>query len=382
MSRATGSLNARLGASVFEGAIRDYAHGTLGRLTGWHRVALALSLVVLAMPLLFVAGGLALMAAGFPNLLTLAVGALFVAMGWALRPRRWRPKDNGLTRAELPATFALLDRIAAAMGTEAPDEVALDERFNASIHTPLLTRRARTRITIGLPLWEALDEGERIALLAHELGHRVNGDIARRGPVAYALWVTDSWIDILSPSYVQAHGDVTVYETSGGIASDIVSGPLYAVAEGVLLLLEKLAYLDHNRAEYLADALASQVAGTDAVASLLRRSALGELVHKRMISLSGLSRGQGAAVFRDVAEPARDTGSDAARDQIARMEKELLTVDRSHPPTRFRIGFVEAIGPLPPTLAAEPGEMERIAAEFLPHAEKIAARVVDRVDRQ
>jgi Zn-dependent protease with chaperone function len=225
LSRLPGRLHARLGAGVFDGAIRDYARGELRRHTGWHRAALAVSFLVLTVPLLIDAAGISLMAIDFPNILTLFVGAVLVWAGWTLRPRRRKEKERGLTRAELPATFALLDRIAEALGTNAPEEIVLDAEFNASIYTQLLVRNPPTRLTIGLTLWAALDEGERIAVLAHELGHRVNGDSARYGPVALAGNVIETWIGLVGPDAVVSHDDQIVYASSGSLATDIVTTP-------------------------------------------------------------------------------------------------------------------------------------------------------------
>jgi hypothetical protein len=87
-------------------------------------------------------------------------------------------------------------------------------------------------------------------------------------------------------------------------------------------------------------------------------------------------------MFRTLAEPARDLASVEAAREFARMEVELLAVDKTHPPTRFRIGFLEAIGSMPPAVTSAPGEMERIDAEFRPHSETQADKIYARLERQ
>ena len=384
MSRAAEHLHARLGASVFNDAIRDYAHGNLRRRTGLHIAALILSLVILATPFLTLAAGIAVLLIDFPNLLTLIVGAILIATGWALIPRRHRRKDTGLTRADAPALYALLDRIADELGTDAPDDVLLDHQFNASLFAPILSLAPHTRLTIGLPLWEALSDQERIALLAHELAHKVNDDNARGGPVGLARWVLESWIYFLYPADEVTYYDRRVYGEAppGSLLTEILTGILYTVAEGLAVLLERLEYLDHNRAEYLADALASEVAGTEAMAGLLSRLALADLVYRRMMGITPASRSKGAALFDHIGEAAHDMESAEAVAALARMEEELLTTDRSHPPTRFRIGFIEAIGPMEPAVTVTEEEMRAIDAEFAPKAAELAEKLCGQLESQ
>lgn len=377
MKNLAQKLHARLGAKIFQDALHDYAQGNLLRRTPWHIAATLVSIVVILTPFLTILSGLFVLTVDFPNIITLLVGAILIGVGWSLVPRRFRSSEKGLSRQELPETYALLDRIAEHMGTKAPDTILLDETFNAFLHRPIIALHPSTRLGVGLALWEACTVEERVALLAHELGHSVNGDAARNGLVGVALTILEGWIETLSPSRVMA-GE----EGAGGFLAEILGSLLGSIAEGVSVLLGRLVYLDQQRAEYLADALAAQVAGTDAAISLLERVSLADLLMPKYLGLSSSYKEEGADLFAHLAEPAQTKDSPEATKLLQRMQDEDLTVDRTHPPTRFRIGFAEAIGPLPATIALLPGEMDRIDAELRPYAEEVAEHLYAKLDYQ
>ncbi|RPI74688.1 MAG: hypothetical protein EHM45_17760 [Desulfobacteraceae bacterium] len=55
--------------------------------------------------------------------------------------------------------------------------MVINEEFNAGFTQAGWKRRKI--YYIGLPLWSVLDNHEKIALMAHEVAHKVNGDAAR-----------------------------------------------------------------------------------------------------------------------------------------------------------------------------------------------------------
>ena len=148
------------------------------------------------------------------------------------------------------------------------------------------------------------------------------------------------------------------------------------------MLLERLSYLDQQRAEYLADALAARVAGMGAMVSLLRRTSLADLGERELMGLSGQFRRDGTELFSHLAEPLRRMDTPEARAALARMEAELIAVDGSHPPSRFRIGFVEAVGPSEPAIRLDRAEAAAIDQEMAPHAGRVADRFYDSFERQ
>src|SRR5207248_2837728 len=141
-------------------------------------------LLIVALPLLLaapacLAAGVYLILAG-PGI-SPYLGLLLVALAYVVRPRLPRPPADRWTvdRSSAPAFAYLVERVARACGAPEPDVIALDGSMDAS-STVVGVLRRRRELVVGLPLLAALTPPERVALIAHELGHFVNHD-ARRG---------------------------------------------------------------------------------------------------------------------------------------------------------------------------------------------------------
>jgi heat shock protein HtpX len=98
--------------------------------------AVAIALIVIAVPIAFVAVGLAVMIHGSFALEPLLLGLLSIAVGILLRPRIARlDREGAVTPEQAPELHALVERIAAALGARPPDVVALTTAYNASWST-------------------------------------------------------------------------------------------------------------------------------------------------------------------------------------------------------------------------------------------------------
>ena len=129
----------------------------------------------------------------------------------------------------------------------------------------MLGWRRRRVLTLGLPLFSALEPQERVALIAHELAHGRNGDSSRGLLVGSSLGGLVELYGLVAPDSAEARG----WELGGfdGVLNAVfwlLSRPVYLL----LLLQLHLLARDSQRAEYLADALAARVAGTPAEISL------------------------------------------------------------------------------------------------------------------
>ncbi|MGL5009680.1 MAG: M48 family metallopeptidase, partial [Paracoccaceae bacterium] len=134
----------------------------------------------LAIPVIAIGAGLFLIWQLAPAILGIAFGALLIALGIFLLPRRPKLPDGLLRRADLPQSFAMLDEICAQLATPAITGIAIDTSFNAYV-----TEIGRERILgFGVIMWAALNDDQRLAVLGHEVAHLVNGDPARRGLIA------------------------------------------------------------------------------------------------------------------------------------------------------------------------------------------------------
>ena len=123
-----------------------------------------------------VAGALALVAAwvvfvvlddGWSRVVWVVVGTFLF---WQVVPRPERPSARAVavSAPEAPALHALVAEVASAVGSRGPESVVVDTLYATSL-VPV-GYRGRATLVLGLPQWTALDDDERIAVLAHELG--------------------------------------------------------------------------------------------------------------------------------------------------------------------------------------------------------------------
>ena len=155
---------------------------------------------------------------------------------------------------------------------------------------------------MGLPLLAALTPPERVALIAHELGHFVNHD-ARRGRFT-------------EPAVLWA---------------------------GYLLLA--IGQRDGQRAEYLADEIAARVAGSGALAGMLDTLLVADRV-RQVVRAGGRDPGARQTWLDAAAYVRAGTDLDLLRRRSVREQASLCG---THPPTGLRIrmaGTREYTGPL------------------------------------
>jgi Zn-dependent protease with chaperone function len=116
-------------------------------------------------------------------------GAILAGMGgiwllWGLRPRFRREHDHGeaLPAAQHARLHALVADVARRVGHPIPHELHLLSEANAfAAQQGSLLRRRKAIVGIGLPYLAWLDRAGIEAIIAHELGHHVAGDV-RLGP--------------------------------------------------------------------------------------------------------------------------------------------------------------------------------------------------------
>jgi Zn-dependent protease with chaperone function len=354
-----GSLNRRAHAVGFRQGpqiVRELAGHEVPRPTPtWHsRVLVGVSVVLYALIAALWTGGAWLVSRLRP--VEFLAGAVMLGLGWALRPRLGSRRKAlkvtwELNREQTPALFALLDRIAADVGGRTPDTVAFGVHWMLSIASVGLRRRQV--LVIGLPLFVTATPQERIALLAHELAHQVNGD-ARRSlltqPALTALgriavlthWRTD--LDIPFLTYV-------------ALLLRLIAYPAYAAHLGLSLLGSR----ESRRAEHYADALAARVAGTQAAQSMLDLFVLGHDMEKLIDGIAMRRGSQGG--WRSSVQAARRRWSEdleVRRQLTLRLEASAFA---SHPATGLRRQLLGVTPFHHPALALTEAEVERLDRE-------------------
>jgi Zn-dependent protease with chaperone function len=276
------------------------------------------------------------------------IGWSAVIIGWmvivAVSPRSQRLDDvTPLPAEDYPSTHRLVAAVADSVGTPVPDVVAVSKEFNAGVSRVGWGRRQA--LVVGLPLWTLLTDDERLALLAHEMGHLRGRDTTVSRLVAVAHGLLRRAATLLTPLPEDAYSDVADYRygvsqaTMNG-AGSLVLRVLSAPPRLLLLGFERLAAVESQRREYLADLCAAEVAGTPAVVRLLVTAG----------NLPGLHTLASAAVRRredpfTVLETVRDRPGPTAQ-QVAtarqRAREQDLRWDATHPRDDLRLSLVEA----------------------------------------
>ncbi|WP_436523673.1 M48 family metalloprotease [Actinoplanes sp. HUAS TT8] len=331
---------------------------------------IALSVVLLAMVAAILVAGVWLLTYEFFSPVNL-IGALLILIAVVLRPRLGRLSAflrdaEELDRTTAPTLFALIDQVAAAAGTPVPDRVLLSAEFNAS--TSMVGLRRQRVLTLGAPLWTALDPQERVALLGHELGHFVNGDV-RRGLITQAAESTLGAVAyLLRPDRRRTRADGLV----GMIAEvllDLVGGTLARLVGLLHLLLVWISRRDSQRAEYLADELAAKVGGSSSAIRLfdafLLHDAIDTVVRREARA------GHGAVAWRAAAEQSRarlEPDVSAFRQLSRRTEASLFA---SHPPTGLRAGLIAARPEQPAAVVLTDLEQAQMDEELAAHYERV-----------
>lgn len=185
----------------------------------------------------------------------LALGCILGAGAvlWAIvpRPDRFEPPGPQLTRVNAPSLFRLIDQVARSTAQAPPAEVYLLNDVNAWVtqRGGIMGLGSRRVMGVGLPLLAQLTPAELAAVIAHEFGHYVSGDVGL-GP-----WIYKTRAAIIRA--VAATDDTWL------------AAPFRAYAQ--LFLKTTLAV--SREQEFVADRTAARVAGSPAAKSALARVA-------------------------------------------------------------------------------------------------------------
>jgi Zn-dependent protease with chaperone function len=342
------------------------------RLTAAKALAYALAAGVHLFTLALAGLGVAAIIVEFPNPVSILIGLAMFSTAALMRPRVPRmPEGTVLDRAEAPALHELAGAVASVLERRPPDAIVADTRWNAS--WALAGWRRRRVLVVGLPVLAALEPQERVAMLAHEVGHDRNGDATRGLFVGSAVDGLDQLSDVLRrPRGHVALEGLDAIEWLTGALTWLLTRPV----DGVLWLEARLLLRDMQRAEYLADAAAARVAGTAAAIALHERLLLRSTFQGAIQQAALADDVRGAldrvrAALRSVPERERER-----RRRVARLEQTRL--EDTHPPTGLRIALLEERAALPPAVTLDAWTSARIDAELAPLGPAAGRALVDR----
>jgi Zn-dependent protease with chaperone function len=311
-----------------------------------------------------IAVGAALLADGFGIIapVRFAFGAIAVAVGLYLQPFQPAPRSRRkwaqpMTRDIAPILFGLIDDIAGELGAPGVDSVYFNTRYTAS-----LLERPKTgwTLTLGLGLWSVLSPEERVALIAHEVGHQVNDDRRRTWLARTAADAMGRWSRMLSPRTERPA--LRILARIAGVVGFVAMLPFSLTARGLGSVLSGLAGRQGQAAEYYADELSAAVAGTDAVHGLLEKSMLAAIYDHELTR---------AVRFRDPLSPWDElakfalTIPETERERHRRVGRlRLAAVDATHPPTQLRADVVASAPAAPATVTLDGGRLRAVNSEI------------------
>ncbi len=369
-----GWLDRRLHRVAYRLTAGQFAALRRAPLTG--RTVTVARVVTLTAAVLLILGVLALAVAGGwliaddLNGVTTLFGVVLLALAYALRPRLTRLRDlpddiEWLDPASVPALVALVERVAAEVGAPKVHRVGLSPGFNA--FTVTVGLRRRRVLCVGAALWATLGPAERVALLGHELGHFVNGDL-RRGPLNQAAETTLGKLAyLLSPSEDgRSAGFLTMV---AALLVGAVMGVLSGLIFGAHLLLVWVSQRDSQRAEYLADELAARVAGTTAAVRLFDQMLIGTSIDT--VVRREARAGRCAEAWYAAADRARGNLAPALPGLRQLSRRDEVSLFASHPPTGLRATMLEHRPARPAAITLTAGESGRIDAELAGHYERV-----------
>lgn len=304
-------------------------------------LAWSLAAVIHSVTLGLVAGAIAWLALSASVLtpIRFLVAAFGIGVAAFVQPfRRHPPSGPILVRAAAPELFALTDDVAAALRAPTVEHIVLGPDYNAA-YLKLTARKPA--IAVGLALWAALDPAERVALLGHELGHRINADLRRNLVVSGALATLANWQLLLFPAqsiWKSRSGPVRPATALTHIVEQVLAPliliPLFLVVQAIGSGLARLVQRQAERCAYYADNLAATVAGTSAAIGLVEKLLVGESCWRVVVQ---------TLRFQHDADPWQPVGEYVRAIPFAEWERlrlvgrrQLKRIDSAHPPTQLR----------------------------------------------
>jgi Zn-dependent protease with chaperone function len=325
---------------------RELEQGKIHR-PGWDAARIAaylLSVVILLLPLAGLLGGIALLVFYRPLWLSVPLSVIPFGLAFLLRPRanQLDPDAQLIHREQAPLLFALLDKIAAAVGTTPVGAVALEAEPN--VYYARVGWRFTPVVGIGLSLWMSLGPQERVAVLAHELGHGRNGDARHGWVVNSASVILDELEETFSEQPYDRYREEVAYLSDSGTATSLLTRFVNATVGGavrsVRWVLTMIDLRSRQRAEYLADRRAAEIAGSEAGARAMERLVLADTSYRAL---------KHAVRFGSEGDPLAAAAQAVNEIPAREVERRLRVsgrrdsrIDSSHPPTNLRAKLIRA----------------------------------------
>lgn len=310
---------------------------------------------------------------GAPRLL---IPLACVAVAVVLRPRFGAVEQGAVSvsTTSAPQLFEVITRVATAAGAKSPSIVILDDSFGASYG--VVGIRRRRVLSLGVPLWTVLDDSGKIALLAHQVAHDVDGDplcTVVAGSVSEAP-TTVHQVPAPDP-YARGQHAANKYIERETTFRGVVAGTR-TVARAARALRFRLLYPATRRSEYVADDIAARVASRAALSAYLDRTLVRDYANFALNEAA-------MRADEDLWARGRAMVSGIPPREMERLRRQALVrgdrVDDTHPPTALRQRFVDSRPSEPAQVSPYAGQFQATDEELRAAYAQVAADVLDRL---
>jgi heat shock protein HtpX len=320
----------------------------------------------------------------FHTLVTYIAGAMMLFFAFVLRPRFGKLDEYAepVSDESVPTLARVIRQVADGIGAPVPDTLVLSSDFNAK--AGMYGLRRRRYLEIGLPLWLSLTPQQQVALLGHELGHYVNGDVRTGWLTSIPVRTFQVLAYMTRPEkgrsrYSRGAGFGGMRANPLAILGDMVVRLVMSVFHlafaMILLGMEWLSLRDSHLSEYVADSMSVRAAGVEAATgvldTLLLRDVCVTMLRKAM------NAGTAPQVWREtVSFGLSDVGS-----RIPNL-RQLSTRDgaslfRSHPPVGLRAAMTESRPAVDPAVVLTEEEAARIDQELASRYKTLRTDIVN-----
>ncbi|OUQ87041.1 hypothetical protein B5G50_17620 [Brevibacillus brevis] len=337
------------------------------------RVASAYSLVVIGCSVASFLFSLYGLFAWYRSPFIFIICLLILLFAWLSRPRPHPfPKMAILLNAdEHPTTMKIFEIVAQKMGVRKGIQFALSPYYEAYT-TEYGWRRARV-VVIGYPLLFACTSGELTALLAHELAHCRNNDIRRSALVSHAQRILLNWCDLLDP--IKDDDDEYHFSFIATLSRGIMRLLLW-IPYHLLAVLIHLYWNQSQRAEYEADRMAAQLAGSQHLISLLQIIHMNDVVEP-LIARHSLQK-QSMTLGQHLHEAFSKLPGKEKMRIVRILERSQQSMDTTHPATHMRIAMLLHKDAALPAYQISDWEYNQICQEMTDQLqEKMEHQIID-----
>jgi Zn-dependent protease with chaperone function len=321
--------------------------------------------------------GVYVLATNFPHFFGFAVGVPLVLLGLVLRPHlgKVRPDAIVLSPVGAPAIYELVNRISSEVGGRPVNRIVVDPTFNAA-HGEVGIQRRRV-LWLGLALWNVLDDQQRVAVVAHEMAHQVNGDLTHGLVVGSALRTLSDWNAFLAIRF-RPQGSGGLFEFVTMLAEMLAIGLMRVagwIVFGLYIVETSLLFRSRQSAEYYADRLAAVIASTEAMIACLD--------HLNLAEPCTLAVRYAAQRQQDVWSIERQYVDNLTAKEWERLRRlharQGTRVDSTHPPTNLRIDLLRKQPETTGRIRLTAAESDAIAAEMAHAFGAVGERLVSRL---